>query len=121
MKTGKNPKKTKYNKILADSLFRDIIRGRDKSICQNCKSSYNPQVAHIISRRYHTTRWDINNALILCSKCHARWTYHPLEWEQWIIKRIGQSEYEALKREALSYEKINYKELITQLQTILGA
>ena len=113
-------KKLRANKALADRLFRDIIRNRDKSLCQNCSSPFHPQLAHIISRRYYTVRWDTNNALILCAKCHARWTYHPLEWEQWIIKRIGQEEYETLKRKALSYEKINYKELVSKLSDQLS-
>lgn len=104
-------KKLRLNKKEVDDLFREVIRGKYKSICVNCQSPYKPQVAHIISRSYYTTRWDIENAVILCLKCHMKFTSHPLEWEQWIIKRIGQEEYEALKRKALSYKKINYREL----------
>ena len=108
-------KKLRPNKKQADDLFREIVNKKYNSICVNCNSKYHPQVAHLISRGYYTVRWDINNAVILCSSCHVKFTFKPLQWEQWIIKRIGQFEYDNLKRKALTYQKISYPEIIEGL------
>lgn len=47
-------------------------------------------------------------------------TYHPLEWEEYIKDMIGEYRYNILRQKALSYkenrEKINYKELIKMLE-----
>ncbi len=43
-------------------------------------------------------------------------TYHPLEWEQFVISKIGNSKYKRLKRKALDYAtNIDYKKIIEDL------
>ncbi|OFW54006.1 MAG: hypothetical protein A2163_08005 [Actinobacteria bacterium RBG_13_35_12] len=108
-------KKIRSTKKECDDLFREVIRNRYNSICQNCNSKYHPQVAHFISRGYYTTRWDINNACILCQRCHLRFTFKPLEWELWVVKRIGEAEYKQLKQKALAYQKIFYPDIMNDL------
>jgi len=68
-------------KAKADRLFSLKIRERDKG-CQSCGSTDRLQCAHIFSRRYHSIRWYLLNALALCAKCHTFFTHHPAEWEQ---------------------------------------
>lgn len=115
-------KKIRPNKKTADDLFREVIRNKYNSICQNCSSKYNPQVAHLISRGYYTTRWDINNAVILCSRCHTYYTFKPLQWEDFIKNRIGEKKWKELREKALEYKKIDYQaimnDLIEQLELI---
>ena len=74
------------------------------------------QWAHIISRSYHNTRWDEDNALCLCAGCHKYYTDRPLEWELFLIQNWSREKLEDLKKRALSHKKINYKELYKQLK-----
>ena len=50
-------------------------------------------------------------------------TYHPIEWENFIKYHIGEEEYNELRRMALAYEKIDYQAIIEGLigQLTLGA
>src|SRR3990167_389776 len=113
-KLPKKLKSKKPTKKEADKLFSLLIRKRGK--CERCNSKFNLQCAHIISRRYFSTRFDIENAIPLCQRCHFFYTYHPIEWENWIINRIGNKRFQELKRKALSLKRIDYKELINELK-----
>lgn len=55
------------------------------------------QWAHIIPRGYHSVRWDEDNAFCLCSSCHMYYTYHPIEWEEFVVRKIGAIKYQELK------------------------
>ena len=102
-------------KIKADTLFSKIVRlvGR----CERCSGITALQCAHIISRRYLCTRWDLGNAVCLCARCHMYMTHRPLEWEEWVIARIGAQRYENLKRKALSICKPDYPAILDSLRT----
>src|SRR3990167_1123696 len=106
-------KKIKYDKKLADKLFSELIRRPAK--CFRCGSIYNLQCAHILSRSYYTVRWSLDNAVCLCSKCHVYFTFHPLEWEDFIKPRIGEAKWLELRKRALAYQKIDYKATIEGL------
>lgn len=94
-----------------DTLFSKIIRSAGR--CKRCGSTFNLQCAHIISRRYHQVRWNLDNALCLCAGCHMYFTYHPLEWEDY-IDGLG-IDYAKLKKQALAYGKIDHKAIYEQL------
>jgi len=97
-----------------DDLFSKLIRKAGK--CHRCGEKNFLQTAHIISRRYHNTRWDLSNALCLCRGCHVYFTWHPLEWEIYAKEVLG-SGYEAMKRIALATPiKHNYEKLIERLK-----
>jgi len=59
------------------------------------------QCAHIISRRYATTRTDLANAFCLDAGCHLRFTEHADEWMAFIDRTIGRKKYAELKSRAL--------------------
>lgn len=86
----------------ADTIFSLIIRA--PGYCAECGSHYRLQCAHGFSRRYRNVRWDERNAWCLCSACHMRFTHRPLEWDEWMLDRMGAS-YEVVRRLALSGEK----------------
>ena|SRR3990167_5124624 len=109
----KKTKKPKYNKKIADSLFSKIIRNVGK--CYKCGNTYNLQCAHIFSRTYYTIRWNELNAVCLCSGCHVFFTYHPIEWENFIKSKVGEERYNWLRVEAQTYKKIDYQEIIETL------
>lgn len=84
----------------ADKLFSQLVRARGH--CESCGRSdpYSLQCAHIVGRRYSSTRTDTRNAFCLCYTCHRRYTDHPDEWMDFIDGSIGRAEYNRLKRKA---------------------
>lgn len=106
-------KKPKYDAKTADKMFSLIIRKVGK--CFKCESTFNLQCAHIISRRYHSVRWSLDNAVCLCSKCHVFYTYRPLEWDKFIIEKFGGRKWLDLRSRALTYQKTDYKAVIEGL------
>lgn len=100
-----------------DKLVGDVVRSR--RTCESWRDEHTTvlQWAHIISRRYHHTRWLEENALCLCSGCHKFYTDRPLEWEEFITSKFGDTHYRWLKQLALSNEKIDYEELYNELLT----
>lgn len=86
------PKKIKRStlKNKCDRLFSQKVRDRD--VCQlagvdrvTCNGGL--QCAHIIGRANHRLRWDLKNALSLCSGHHMYYTNNPWEWQEIIKKR----------------------------------
>lgn len=114
------PKK-KTLRAKADSMFSKLIRARDGS-CERCGNPDNLQCAHVWSRRYLSTRWDERNALALCRGCHVYFTMHPAHWHEWIVERMGQAQYEALRKRAItSAGPPNYEGIIARLEVGLMA
>lgn len=105
-----------------DKICSDIVRGR--GYCQKCNQSdpRHLQTAHIFSRRFHNTRWDIKlNLVCLCDKCH--WDAHlkPLLFSEWVKDFLGEYNYNALKNNAATIKKWTteeLKELLITLQTL---
>jgi len=71
----------------ADDLFSRLVHARDQR-CQNCNDTDWPQCAHIWSRRYRSLRWRLENAVVLCRRCHMSFTHHPAEWAEWCEDRM---------------------------------
>ena len=100
-------KKIKYDKKKADILFSLLIR--EAGQCFKCTNTYRLQCAHIITRGYFGTRWDIQNAVCLCSGCHVFFTYHPIEWEDFTDEKFGVELRPLLKQRARDYTKSGRK------------
>ena len=90
-----------HGKREADRLFSIIVRRRDGR-CQSCGTTADLQCAHLASRRYLATRWDLNNAVALCRACHQRFTVNPVQWTVWLLDRLGDPAFAALHRKAVS-------------------
>ena len=103
---GKLPKRSR-TRLRIDSLdqrFSKCIRLRDKK-CQRCGSRESLQCMHLVSRRYMGTRFDPDNALTGCAACHVYLTYRPLEHDEFVVAKVGQEKYDALKAKAREYEE----------------
>lgn len=107
---GKAPRKvrkTSRSKMsqTADTLFSKIVRYERGCMLGLVDWSHvcaGPlQCAHIVGRSYRSVRWSEDNAMPLCAGAHVYFTHHPLEWEGFVIMRIGDDAYAALKRRAL--------------------
>lgn len=62
--------KKSYKKKL-DSLWSEIVRGRDK-VCMTCGKTETLQAHHAIVRKgqSNSTRWDLENGVTMCYYCH---------------------------------------------------
>ena len=101
----------------ADRLFSLLIREAGK--CFKCQSTYHLQCAHIISRTYKAIRYNPDNALCLCQKCHFYYTYHYIEWEDFIDEKLP-NRRQALRKLALNYQTPDYPAIIEGLIGQMG-
>ena len=103
-------------KRTCDKLFSEKIR--EAGVCAKCGSREYLQCAHIVSRRYLQTRFDLDNALCLCRGCHLFSHTHPAEWEVWLEDTLGRKYLKKLRDKALAYGKIDYEEIIYKLKKL---
>ena len=89
---------TQRAKEKATRLHSLIVRSRGR--CEHCGTTANLQCAHIVSRRYSATRTDLENAFALCAGCHMRFTEWPLEFAHFVLSKIGEEKYRALREKA---------------------
>ena len=87
--------------ILAnDSLFRQIIRARDK-VCQISGRNTNLQVCHYWTRSNMKVRWTEENAVLLNGGIHIFWAHkNPDKFKEWFVKRLGQKKFDELELKA---------------------
>ena len=69
--------KIKKEKKISDSTLRKlwrecllIIYNNKCAVCGEIEGGENLQCHHIIPRKYVLTRWDLNNGIVVCKKCH---------------------------------------------------
>lgn len=98
-----------------DRLFSLAVRAR--GYCERCGSTERLQCSHIVSRRYLAVRWLRMNAEALCAKCHHFQHSWPLEAEAEVIGRIGQEDFDYLKRTALAGKgSPDYETILAELR-----
>ena len=99
----------------ADRRFSLFIRARDGK-CMRCGATEGLQCAHIISRRYLATRWNDENAIAFCLRCHKWQTERPLEGEEWFEKFLlplgPRVTYRTLRESALHGEPMSLAEVL---------
>jgi hypothetical protein len=91
-------------RVRLDNLYSLRIRARDGA-CLRCGQgpgdpSNRLQCMHIVSRGAHRIRWDDDNGLTGCSRCHRYLTWHPAEKALWEVSLIGEAKYWELHRRA---------------------
>jgi len=112
-------KKTDKKRLVSkmDTLFSEIIRSQ--GVCDRCGSTKNLQCAHVLSRRHLQTRWDFENGLCLCTKCHLFWAHkEPHEFVRWFDDKFGGRLYDELKKRANKTKNFNYEEKYAELVAI---
>lgn len=111
----RKPTKTSLRRKL-DKIVSEIVRKRGK--CERCMSRQNLQACHINSRKYNLTRWDLENLLCLCAKCHAHFHDHPHELGDFVKKIKGEEVYEKLREVYKSITKFTLDGLQTKLKIL---
>ena len=94
-----------------DVVFSELIKYRDGWRCVETKARHNLQTAHVISRSYLATRWNMDNAVTLTAGRHVWYTHNPLEWREFCLKRLGKERYEELEKKARARRKWTVPEL----------
>lgn len=101
----RNKRRTKRGMVLdLDKVARaEIVLERDENICQRCgvtEMLYGAVViqwAHVHTREYYITRWEPDNSLALCSRCHVWFDNHKVLSLDWFAKKYPER-WENIKR-----------------------
>lgn len=110
----------------ADRLWATAVKERDRY----CRGAiYRPQLAcfgwleadHLIGRSYHATRWLLDVGAALCLAHHKFYTEHPLEHVDLAVELMGEQEYEARRRLALSHVADKPEDAIARLRLEVSA
>jgi len=98
MKT--KPKKLKDADL--DKLWVKQIHAR--GICEYCGSTGRLNAHHIHTRSNKSTRWDLENGILLCVHHHVwgKFSAHktPLDFHKWLVEYMGIKKYKALQKRA---------------------
>jgi predicted restriction endonuclease len=96
-------KKSQIKKL--DALWSKSVKERAKYRCEYCeKVGYELggnvwlNSAHIIGRRYRTTRWILENGMCLCYKCHQAYDHHLPQHQDIFEVCIGKQRWERLTK-----------------------
>jgi len=82
-----------------DRLFSLYIRAKYPKRCFTCgKRGAKLQNGHFIARSYLATRFDEDNCRPQCWGCNGYGLGRPLDFEENLIKEIGQAKVDALKK-----------------------
>lgn len=103
-KVGKKKTSIKCPSVaVLDDLFSRYIRAKASFECQlhgyhEAPCSSQMQCSHIISRRFHSVRWDEGNAVCACAKAHRTQHDHPVASTQWLTGLLGEKHLEDLNK-----------------------
>ncbi len=73
--------------------------------------------AHILSRVYHRIRYLKENCFCLCMGHHVYFGHRPIEWEWFVLGKIGDRLFAALKHAAVTGPKLDPAEVLRVLNT----
>lgn len=76
----------------------------------------NLQCAHGFSRSYKAIRWEPRNAFSLCGAHHTHYTHHPIEWDLWMLDRLGVETYTELRTQALTHRTPDLELVLAELR-----
>lgn len=88
--------------------------------CLRCGKETNLQDSHIVSRKYQSTRWNLDNHIPLCVGCHLFWWHkEPTEAYPWIREKIGEAGINrllALAKKHVEMPKEYLEKLVRELE-----
>lgn len=89
----------------ADKLFSEYIRKRDPN-CRICLHAPTNDNSHFWGRGHSGTRFDPQNCIGLCRRCHDKYEHlKNNEYKDWMVRWLGQVEYDALEGRARGFKK----------------
>lgn len=105
---------------------QEIVEARDWNTCQRCgricdswddeiKRPVRIQWAHVHTREYYVTRWEPDNSLALCDRCHVWFDNHKVISYEWFAKKWPER-WANIQRVLQSGAKVNVRDLHEQLK-----
>jgi len=79
--------KAKRLRAILDRMWSGLILRRDV-ICKKCTLQPATSPHHIIPRRYTILRWDLDNGIGLCFKCHRIAHDNPAKFDRWLLTNV---------------------------------
>ena len=90
----------------ADKWFSDVVRF--KGYCEHCgRSDLRLECCHIHGRRKKILRWDLMNAVCMCSGCHRHMTENPTKFVRWLEQYFGSAHLDILQEKSNGILKAN--------------
>lgn len=107
-----------------DILFSRYIRKRAGWHCERCGKGYEEgdrglHASHYFSRKNENTRFCPLNVFSHCFGCHQHLGSNPEEFRDWVIKKIGQKEYDKLKLRAHLTKKRDDKQDLLYIKELI--
>ena len=104
-----------------DRLFSSVVLTAANRVCNMCgKTDGKKDCSHIIPRQVLATRWNTDNALCLCFRCHQIvWHKDPVNAVRWLEKKVGKTYLDNLIAESkkdFQLDSTTIKEIETQLK-----
>jgi len=120
----KTTRKTWIRKL--DKLWREIIKKRSAGYCELCAKP-GTDCHHIEHKSPQILRWNLDNGIYLCFRCHRLGMHHPassvqMSFRKQLIAMLGQKQMDELKRMRHALRKYSLKdleELYSQLKSQL--
>lgn len=113
----KKPSKSYLTNKLDKECSR-IIRSSGECYWCKCRDYEKLQCAHIFSRTYRNTRWDLNNLICLCARCHFQAHKQPTEFTDLVKVYLGEDKYFFLKCTHYSIKRWTVPEMQELLATL---
>src|SRR6266545_773909 len=99
----------------ADRVVASFVKARDGGcvvVWGTLKHGGGLQWSHLISRWYHTTRWDPQASVAMCAAHHVWFTHHPVEFWEWTNFWLGPGAFEKLRGKALDGARPDLEQII---------
>lgn len=110
--------KIKILKNQLEELWKEYCLERDK-YCQYCGSKDNLQIHHIISRKNNSIKYDVENGITLCKRCHSKISLNPTsrtEFIIWYIKKYSLEKLEYLQMKGKEIKQWKVSELEDEIK-----
>lgn len=106
-----------------DKLARAVVFARDGGKCRICGKS-KPEVAthwaHVQSRSIKSTRWLVENSMVLCYYHHFRWAHErPLDYTAFVREQLGEENYLYVLRKSNTHQPLT-PEVVESWRKYLG-
>ena len=125
MKSKPTKKKLTKTQLIkkCDTLWAEITKKRAGFRCEYCGETHYLNSHHIFSRSNKSTRWDLNNACVLCPAHHtfsSTFSAHKtsVEFVEWIKQKRGEKWYQELRKHASEVKQHTTQSLTLLLESL---
>lgn len=93
-----------------DDVVREIVKARHP-YCVVCGSGERLEPGHVFTRKYYSTRWDLENVWTQCHNCNLKHVQDTYPFFNWFVKTHGQGKFDTLHKRFLETKPVKTWEL----------